>query len=112
LQSAPSTQTQPTKYSPEIAYPGEPEASCPPSTRGPRTQCIDGDEVLTREVEITILVGYGLPNLKLRSDKDFMKRSIVSAICNTFQAAHFKHDNNFLEMITVDGNLVSFHLGS
>ena len=41
-----------------------------------------------------------------------LTRAIVRPICRKFRETHFIHDHNFLETITVDEGLISFHLGA
>jgi hypothetical protein len=108
---------EPTEYSPEVVMAGDRgEADvigCPSVTDWDETRLLrDGNEILTTEHTVTILFNHGLPNVTLHSDHGFTKRAVVNAICRRFQAAHFKKDRKFLEVITVDRGLVTFRLGS
>jgi hypothetical protein len=60
-----------------------------------------GDETLTDANSVTIVFGYGLPDVELYSPNGFTKRQSVDRICQAFQKAHFVHDHNFLEEMVV-----------
>jgi len=104
------------EYSPEVVEVGdcgEPDfIGCPTVSGWTDTIALqNGNMIPTTEQDLTILFGYGLPRVALHSELGFSRREIVSAICKTFQAARFQPDHNFLERITVDDGLVTFHLG-
>jgi hypothetical protein len=115
--TAPAGPPQTIEYSPEVLRtcdPPEPDFyGCPTvSDWDDTTPLVDGDEIVTTEQKITIVFGYGLPNLNLRSDHGFTRRDIVDAICKGFQAAGFERDHNFLETVWADDGLITFSLGS
>jgi hypothetical protein len=104
------------EYSPEVVEAGdcgEPDfIGCPTVSGWTDTIALqNGNMVLTTEQDLTIIFGYGLARVALHSELGFRRREIVSAICKTFQAARFQPDHNFLERITVDDGLITFHLG-
>jgi hypothetical protein len=100
----------PIEYSVELAAGG-----CPTiSDWDENTELQFGDEIIATGRQVAIKLGDGLPNVTLDSDDgfSFTRRDIVNAICMTLQAANFIHDHRYLEIIAVDGDWITFHLGS